>query len=353
MRLRAQGFSSRAIARQLGYGKSAVADTIAKNTHFPAPDGFSAKGVSTLYGPDGSVKSQWVKAQIDTRTPEEWAKVVKDVFADTAPVKSTHAPKRLNADLLTVYPIGDQHHGMRSWSEETGSDYDIKISAKLLTSAAHHLVAVSPPSQYALIVNVGDFFHVDNLKNETARSGNTLDVDTRYAAMIRSGVAMLRAFITAALAKHQHVKVINACGNHDDIGALWLSLALGCLYDGNVRVDIEQAPGRFHYHQFGKTLIGVTHGDTLKLETLNGIMANDKPAEWGATEHRYWLTGHIHHRKVLELAGCMVESFRTLAARDAWSAAAGYRSGRDMTSIVFSKAHGEMARHRFDVTMAA
>ncbi len=72
-----------------------------------------------------------------------------------------------------------------------------------------------------LIVNVGDFFHVDNLDNETRLSKNKLDVDTRYALMIRAGVRMLRALIETALAKYQLVRVVNAQGNHDEnVGAL-------------------------------------------------------------------------------------------------------------------------------------
>lgn len=353
-RLHAQGLSGREIARQLGYGKSAVCDAINKGTdHFAPPAGFSAKGVSTLHGPDGEIKAQWVKSVQGQHSPEEWAKIVKDAFSDTEPVKLIKAPKGTVKELLTVYPIGDQHHGMHAWAKETGDDYDLKISSRLLTAAAQHLVDIAPASPYAIIVNVGDFFHVDNLINETARNHNKLDVDTRYAAIIHSGVKMLRAVIESALSKHQTVKVINSPGNHDDIGALWLSLALGCLYEKNPRVVIEQAPGKFHYHRHGKTLIGVTHGDTLRLEVLAGVMATDRAEDWGQTLHRYWLTGHIHHRKVLELAGCMVESFRTLAAKDAWATAGGYRAGRDMNAIVYHAEHGEVARHRFDVTMAA
>jgi len=45
----------------------------------------------------------------------------------------------------------------------------------------------------------------------------------------------------------------------------------------------------------------------------------------------------------------VVESFRTLAAKDAWQAAQGYRSGRDMYAIVLDAEHGEVERHRCDI----
>ena len=122
-------------------------------------------------------------------------------------------------------------------------------------------------------------------------------------------------------------------------------------YEKNPRVTFDDGPGRFHYHQFGDVLIGVTHGDTVKPEKLGELMATDRPKEWGETTFRYWLTGHIHNRKVYELSGCMVESFRTLAPKDAWTASMGYRSGRDMYSIAIHKRFGEVERHRTDIIM--
>ncbi len=311
----------------------------------------SIAGTSTLYDAAGNVKLKWVKERSGEPGPEQWAEIVRDVFSGTERVKPIPAPRQGNKDLLTVYPIGDAHVAMYSWAEETGADYDIKIAERLLISAATHLVDISPASDEALIVDVGDFFHVDNLKNETSRSGHTLDVDTRYAAMIRAGVRMLRTVIERALEKHRRVRVICTPGNHSDIGSLWLSLALGLLYEQNPRVSVDQSPGKFQYHQHGKVLIGVTHGDTGKPEKLAGVMAADQPEMWGKTAFRYWLTGHVHNRKVLELPGVMWETFRTLAPRDAWANAAGYRAGRDMTSIVFHQDFGEVARHRFDVAM--
>jgi acyl-CoA synthetase (AMP-forming)/AMP-acid ligase II len=254
---------------------------------------------------------------------------------------------------MTVYPIGDHHHGMRSWGQETGADYDIKISIKLLTSAAGHLIDQAPASETAMIVNVGDWFHVDNLANVTSRNGNTLDVDTRYAAMIRTGTMLMRSLIERALFKHKKVIVVCAIGNHDDVGSIWLQTALAMFYEKNPRVQVVTKPGKYHYHKHGKVLLGITHGDTGKPEKLQGVMAADVPELWGTTQFRHWLTGHVHTRRVLEFPGVMWETFRTLAPPDAWASAAAYRSGRDMTSIVFDKDSGEIGRSRFDVSMFA
>jgi hypothetical protein len=308
-------------------------------------------GTSTLYDASGEVKLRWVK-QTHEKGPEDWEKYVRETFADCDKIARIPQPKPpLRKDLLTVYPIGDHHVAMYAWGEEVGADYDIKISENLLRSAMAHLVAKAEPSERAVIINLGDFFHVDNIKNETSRSGHTLDVDTRYAAMIRAGLAMLRSAIECALTKHKHVTMICVIGNHDDIGSMWLAHALAQFYERNPRVEVVTRPGKFHYYRFGKVLLGTTHGDTGKPEKLQSVMAADRAEDWGATEFRYWLTGHIHTRRQLEFPGVMWETFRTLAPGDAWSHASGYRSGRDMTSITFHSEHGEIARATFNVSM--
>ena len=119
----------------------------------------------------------------------------------------------------------------------------------------------------------------------------------------------------------------------------------------NPRVNILSSAGKFFFYEFGSVLLGVTHGDTGKPAKLAGVMAADQPEAWGRTKHRHWLTGHVHNESRLEMAGVTWETFRTLAPTDAWARAAGYRSGRDMQSIVYHRKHGEIGRHRFDVAM--
>lgn len=309
---------------------------------------------STLIrGEEGSdVVLQWVKEKVEINHAQRWQEAIESALANVKPIARVAGTKKLrSSDLMAAYPIGDMHCGMYSWKAETGADYDLKISKTLLRTAVGHLLDVTPDTETGLFIDVGDFLHVDNIKNETARSGHTLDVDTRYQLMIESAIEMLCLAISEGLKKHKRVKIIVTPGNHNDIGAQWLALSLRKIYEKNPRVEVDRTPGKFHYHQFGKVLIGVTHGDTGKPEKLSHVMSADQPELWGQTAFRYWITGHVHHRSQLELPGVMWETFRTLAPRDAWAQAAGFRSGRDMTSIVFHREYGEIARYRFDVSM--
>ncbi len=211
--------------------------------------------------------------------------------------------------------------------------------------AVDQLVELAPPAKQALIVSVGDFFHTDNSTNRTMANGNPLDVDTRWSKVLSVGIRTMRRLIDRALEKHQKVRVICEIGNHDHHTSIMLALCLDQFYSNNERVEVDTSPDAFHWHRFGKNLIGVTHGDKTKHHDLPNIMACDRREDWGATLHRYWYTGHVHHDQTKEYAGCKVETFRTLAPRDAWHNAAGYRSGQDMKCIVLHREYGEVLRH--------
>lgn len=254
-------------------------------------------------------------------------------------------PPRADRDLLAVYPMGDPHVGMYAWAQETGASFDLDIAERDLVRATKQLVQLAPPAHQALVVDLGDFFHADDQSNETKRGKHQLDVDSRWAKVLRTGVRIMATLVDLALTKHKRVKVICARGNHDDHSAIVLATCLEQRYLRDPRVEVDTSPAKYHYHRFGRCLLGVTHGDTARYPQLPGIMACDRPEDWAATAYRYWLTGHVHHDRVMEFPGCLVESFRTLAPRDAWHAAQGYRAGRDMKLDVYHRELGRVTRH--------
>lgn len=324
---------------------------VAEAAHEAAPEPFFVKGVSTLYSAEGEVKQQWVKTQVDEeKRMQKLAEGIRAAFEGAPRIPEVAPPKNCNADLMTFYPIGDAHCGMHSWNKETGEDFDLEIFEADLVNAVRRLVRSAPRSKYAAIVDVGDYFHVNDKTNRTPASGHMLDTDSRYSKMVRVGVRALRTCIELALRRHEEVHVIIRPGNHNPDAYVVLQVALGMYYESNPRVIIDQSPAPFVYHEFGKNLIGVTHGDKVKLESLGEIMAADMREAWGRTSFHYWYTGHIHQRRVVEGRDWVAESFRTLAAKDNYATGAGYRSGRDMYAIVLHREHGERERHRIDIS---
>lgn len=321
--------------------------------HFDQQGGY-VKGRSVLYDSEGNLKLEWVKT-VNHKETEAFKALVDDLCERIPSLPPVPAPvKSTNYDhLLAVYPMGDPHFGLYSWHEETGNDFDLDTAERDLCNAVDRLVASAPPCPHALIVNLGDFFHADTMDNQTWRSGNQLDVDSRWLKVLRTGIRALIRCVQSALTKHQKVTVICAIGNHDDHSSMFLMTVLSHLFADDSRVTIVDSPTIKHYYRFGKVLIGVHHGHTIKMQDLPMQMATDRKEDWGETRHFYWLTGHIHHDSRKEYNGVIVESFRTLAGRDAWAAQMGYHSGRDMKCILFHSEYGEVERHTVSVEMLA
>lgn len=310
------------------------------------PDGFKVKGTSTLYRDDGTIAAQWVKSSADRERQAEMLREAMSAMVDDLPKVAKRPATRADhaKSVMAAYVLGDPHFGMRAWGEETGADWDLAIAEQVTCGAVASLVEAQPATETALIVNLGDALHYDSMAPITPRSGHLLDADGRYAKMVHVAIKAIRQCIESALDKHKRVHVINAIGNHDETGAVWLSQALAIAYEREPRVTVDTSPSVFNYFRFGKTLLGIHHGHTAKADSLAGVMAADKARDWGETEWRYWWCGHIHHASRKEYPGVSVESFGTLASKDAYATAGGWRAREQATAILIHKDWGEVGR---------
>lgn len=351
---RVPGFGNCFNTRASDKARGAMVFREAKATLFPEPvpqpvhpRGHRVRGVSSLIDSEGNLKAQWIKTDREKEQREEALKRILEELPALLPVRETvsaEPPRHASSDLLAIYPQGDPHCGEMAWREDAGDDFDLAIFERFQLRAAHYLASQGGRTKRAVLVSLGDYFHANNAKNRTPQSGHQLDVDSRYAKQIRVGVRTMICTIEALLAHHETVGVICQGGNHDPESSLWLSVAIDAYYHSEPRVTVDLSPAAFHYLRHGKCLIGVTHGDKTKPQDLEGIMAHDRAKDWSSTEHRMWLTGHIHHKTVHEFRSCTVESFRTMAARDHYAESHGYRSRRDAQKILLHAEHGEVAR---------
>lgn len=318
----------------------------------PLPLGQRVKGTSTLYRMgDGEPEEvlQWVKTTADQNT-EQLVEAIRSAFEEyrgKAPLIS--APKYTDQDLLSVYPIADQHNGLLAWGRESGEDYDLKIGADRLRECMSRLVAQAPMSKHGLILNLGDWQHNDDGRNVTPKSQHILDVDSRYFKILTTGVQLMMDCIDLALQRHETVTVRNIPGNHDPHASIALTVALSAFYAKNHRVIVDDDPGEWFFHRFGEVLIGANHGHRAKAADMAMTMAVRRREDWGATKYHYFYFGHIHHETVKEVGDVRVESFQTLAAKDAYSAGHGFNSGQSLTSITLHRRDGEIGRHKVNI----
>lgn len=308
------------------------------------PDGFTVKGVSTYYNKDGKPTGQWVKSRADDDRRTEIIKEAFAAMADELPRLSPIQPKStFNENLLNQYTVTDFHLGMLAWHKEGGADWDLKIAEQTLLDCFQYMVSASPDAKTGFICQLGDFLHSDGLMPVTPTSGHVLDQDGRFSKIVQSAIKLLRGVVDIALAKHEHVYVLMAEGNHDLASSIWLRVMFKALYENEPRVTVIDSELPYYTHQHGKTMLAFHHGHLSRNDNLPLLFASQYPEIWGATKKRYCHTGHRHHVEEKEHSGMTVIQHATLAARDAYAARGGWLSERQAQSITYHCEYGKVA----------
>jgi len=308
------------------------------------PDPFIVRGTSTLYK-DGVAKIQWVKTKLDDAKYHEIIHAALDGLKDEIPRVSLMSPPPYgNDNLLNCYVITDYHLGMLSWSEETGADWDLKIAEEMLVKWFAQAISQSPDSNHAIFAQLSDFLHFDGMDAVTPASKHLLDVDSRFAKVVRTAIRVLRQVINMLLAKHQtvHIKMLDA--NHDPVSQIWLREWFTVMYENEPRVTVDSSPSPYNSFEFGNSALFFHHGHKKKMTEVSKVFVSQFREMYGRTKYAYAHTGHLHHIDIKEDNMMIVEQHRTLAANDAYGARGGYLSGRDAKVITYHKEFGEVSR---------
>jgi hypothetical protein len=264
-------------------------------------------------------------------------------FKPLGPIKPR---KYAMADLCTVYTLTDFHIGAYSWADETGADWDLKIAQAVMTQAFADMMLGSPDSEMAIFAQLGDFLHFDGLLALTPTSKHVLDADTRFELIVQTAIELCVGVIEMLLHKHQTVRVLMAEGNHDQASSVWLRAVINQAFKHNPRVSVDTSPWPFYAFKWGNTLLGWHHGHLQKMEQLPLTFATDPKfrSDYGQCKFTYIHTGHMHHQKVIDRGGIVVEQHPTLSARDAYAARGFLSSNRETKAITYHKESGENTR---------
>lgn len=289
------------------------------------------------------VGDDWYKTKL---SPNAWTReAIEEMFDDyRGKSEILLPPSHTDPTRLALYPTADLHLGLLAWHRDSGRDWDLAIAERALLKAHSDLIRGTPSTQTAILLDLGDQFHMNDQTNATPMHKHRLDVDGRFPKVAKTGVKIRRAMIEMALQNHERVIYRGVPGNHDPEAQMWLSIALGCFFENNPRVIIDDDPSDFWFYEFGKTFLAANHGHKLKPDALPGIMAADKPEIWGRTQHKYCFSGHIHKERSGEALGVAWETLRTINPGDNYSHTGGWRSGHELTSITFSAETGRGPR---------
>jgi len=354
----ANGFNISEAARVCGKGKSTVGEQIAKvkaraarknpdmHTH-GAPEGYHLKGVSTHEKTASG--SRWIKTDVDKQKQIESLERVVTVLAKGLPVApKIKAPKKVLADLCTLYTFTDYHLGMFAWGKESGEDWDLKIAQGTLNDSLGQMAVGSPDSELAILNIQGDFLHWDGLDAVTPMHQNVLDADSRFDKLVEIAISLCINSTQRLLEKHKKVRVLICEGNHDLASSVWLRKCMKTVFSNNPRVDVDDTPFPYYAYLHGKIMLAFHHGHKKKNKQLPELFASEPRyrSMWGEAVYCYIHTGHLHQTEqdMAECGGAIVERHPTGAPRDAYATRGGWVSRRGMRAITYDKLKGEVSR---------
>jgi len=249
-------------------------------------------------------------------------------YAPRFPKLSIRSPKQ--GTIMAEACLFDMHFGKLAWGEETGEDYDTKIAVRRFKSAVEGMISkMSSYKVSKILFPLGnDLLHANNAQGTTEK-GTRLDVDSRIQKAYLATYEVL-AWAVEMFAQVAPVEIVEVKGNHDPLLTFTLCHALNERYLHTKKVEVDLRPLSRKYKQWGVSLLGYTHGNTGKQETLPRLMAIEAPMEFAAAKYREWHIGHFHKKKEDRYnAGDTYEGVRvrvipTLSGTDAWHAESGY-----------------------------
>lgn len=358
--LRQKGLSAKEVGEQVGaHERNVMAmckrlrDKAAKQGYSPehdmvhtVPDGYSVKGTSTLYK-DGQPVIQWVKSDADKqRQMEIVLEAIEKASDGIKPFDPIPKPTSTDEELCSLLVITDFHLGAYAWEAETGDDWDISIAKGVFLNAINEMISASPRSEVGILCQLGDFLHFDSLLQVTPSSGHILDADTRYSKLVELTLEVMTHAVDLMLKHFGRVVVIQAEGNHDMAGSVWLRKAIKREYAKEKRLEVIDNEFPYYAYLHGEIMLGFHHGHKVKLQQLHKLFASEPRfrSMWGQARQTYIHTGHFHHERVVEDGGAIAEQHPTLSARDAYAARGGWVSMRGAKIITYHKTDGEVHR---------
>lgn len=227
--------------------------------------------------------------------------------------------------LMLEINTPDLHMGKLAWSVETGGpNYDVKIAEATFWSSFETLLSRVAGYQFdqVLFVMGNDLLNSDDIEGRTT-AGTYVSSDARY----HKTFATTRTMVIKAIERLKvlaPVKVLPVYGNHDRLSSWHLGDSVEMYFTNDSQVTIDNRPRPRKYHEFGKVMLMLTHGDKGKKSDYPQLMATDEGEMWGRTLFRECHTGHTHMTKLDEQHGVRVRVLPALCPADDWHSLNGF-----------------------------
>ena len=248
--------------------------------------------------------------------------------------------KNTERNYMLEVAICDLHLGKLCWHPETGSNYDYKIARKAYMEVIDDIYcrAKDKGIEKILFVCGSDFFHYDTIQ-VTTTAGTPQDSDLRWHKLYAIGTQMLVESIDK-LSTIAPVEVLGIPGNHDKQTVFYAKHYLSGWYKDSDRVVVSDNLRTRTYIEYGKNLLGFSHGDK-EGKRIFEAMHVETPAAWARTKHHEFHLGHYHHEKSEEKSGVVVRHLSSFTGTDAFHFERGYVGAkRKCQSFLWDKERG-------------
>lgn len=277
-------------------------------------------------------REDWKRTKELADKARDWtrffASLSSTVDVPPAPRRPARRLPRPQPHTLVTH-ASDLHYGKSGWVDETGDEYSREVCRDRLLTATSDLLdkcsAYGRPSR--IVVGMGaDMLHIDNHRGTTT-GGTPQDHDGSFMRIYTEACALGRDQIEEFRGWTDAVDVFAIRGNHDYYSTALMVHWLQAHYR-NTDVNIGRPLAEREYVEIGNTLLGLTHGHSIKDNDLISLMAHEAGEAWSRTRFRMWLTGHWHTQKMYEKHGVLVEHLPSLAGTDRWHNEHGYVGNR-------------------------
>ena len=299
--------------------------------------GWIKNGKSSLFFKNPLFKTQELK---------EFDKL-KDNILDWTKATSSKVKKykdRTGNHLLLIDPA-DVHIGKLCTHFETGDEYNSKIAVNRVLEGVHGILNNCKGFDIDEVVLIGgnDILHIDTPKRTTT-SGTPQDTDGMWYENFILACDLYKQIINI-LTKIAPVTFVYNPSNHDYTNGFFLAQLIEAYFSNNKNVKFDVSIKHRKYYQYGKNLIGTTHGDGAKMNDLGALMAHEEPKMWSESKHRYFYTHHLHHKTGKDLIGVTVEALRSPSGTDGWHHKSGYTGvPKAIEGYIHHKEFGQVAR---------
>lgn len=270
----------------------------------------------------------------DREAFREWASTHSPSWSEWT--KPSGSGEKMFELVLSDLHLGKAAHGEGWWEE-------LKAACQELIRAASNSNPLDIGEAHIVLLG-------DTLNSEGRRATTTAGTPQDDALDWRGEFTLAREFV-ADVAEYTY-RVLNApvhvhiiAGNHDFERSYYLTDSLWGYFRTHPGVKIDLDDGIRKYIRWGKTLIGLSHGESIKPIDLAMTMFQEGSSIGIA--HRQWHLGHYHTRREEEVHGVLMRWFGTPSSPGEWEVTKGYNHNkREVVGILHDVEDGEVASFR-------